>query len=77
MGRPPPYTPELHGPTQNVYVPQPQYAAPATSQFDAAYDAYQTALRRTFEQARDGQLSDAGVSLLEISSWLLGNVESL
>ncbi|TKA56357.1 hypothetical protein B0A49_10037 [Cryomyces minteri] len=77
MGRPPPYSPGSHDPTQNTYIPPSQYAAPATSQFDAAYDAYQTALRRTFEQARDGQLGDAGISLLEISSWLLGNVESL
>lgn len=47
------------------------------SEFDTAYSQYQTELKRTFQHVRDGRLSEAGVSLLTISGWLLGNAEAL
>lgn len=40
--------------------------------FDRAYAQYQDALKRTFENTREGRLVEASQSLLEISEWLLG-----
>ncbi|OCK85078.1 hypothetical protein K432DRAFT_73632 [Lepidopterella palustris CBS 459.81] len=56
---------------------QSNYAAQGGSEFDTAYNQYQTELKRTFQHVRDGRLSDAGTLLLNISEWLLGNAESL
>lgn len=53
------------------------YSAQSGSEFDAAYQQYQSELRRTNESVRDGRLAEAGSSLVRISEWLLGNAESL
>jgi len=42
-----------------------------------AYASYQTHLLQTYEKVRDGQLAEAAVSLLDLSGWLLKNVEYL
>lgn len=47
------------------------------SGLDSAYEQYQSELKKTFESIRDGRLVEAGSSLREISSWLLGNAEAL
>ena len=48
-----------------------------SSSYDDAYEQYQIALRRTFENTRNGQLVEAGQSLLEISEWLLSHAVEL
>lgn len=45
--------------------------------FEEAYSQYQTALRGTFQNMRDGRLLEAGRSLLELSTWLLSNAVDL
>ena len=47
------------------------------SSYDKAYNDYQTALRKTFENTSKGMLEKAGESLLEISEWLLGHASEL
>jgi hypothetical protein len=44
---------------------------------EAAYTAYQTALKEIFQNIIHGRLSDASQSLLEVSEWLLGHVGDL
>lgn len=44
---------------------------------EAAYTAYQTALKEIFQNIINGRLADAGTSLLEVSEWLLGHVGDL
>jgi hypothetical protein len=44
---------------------------------EAAYTAYQTALKDIFQNIIDGRLAVAGQSLLEVSEWLLGHVGDL
>lgn len=44
---------------------------------DDAYNRYQTALRATFQNMRDGRLGEAGSSLLVLSDWLLSNAVDL
>lgn len=48
-----------------------------SASFEEAYGQYQTALRGTFQNMRDGRLLEAGRSLLELSTWLLSNVVDL
>lgn len=45
--------------------------------FDFFYSQYQRGLKETNENAARGRLVEAGETLLEISGWLLGNVENL
>lgn len=51
--------------------------AAASPNYDAAYQWYQTSLKRTFEQVQNGQLAGAGQTLLEISEWLLTRAAEL
>ena len=44
---------------------------------EAAYTAYQTALKEIFQNIIQGRLADASSSLLEVSEWLLGHVGDL
>jgi hypothetical protein len=44
---------------------------------EAAYTAYQTALKEIFQNIINGRLSEASQSLLEVSEWLLGHVGDL
>lgn len=44
---------------------------------EAAYTAYQTALKEIFQNIINGRLALAGQSLLEVSEWLLGHVGDL
>lgn len=44
---------------------------------EAAYTAYQTALKEIFQNIINGRLGDASQSLLEVSEWLLGHVGDL
>jgi hypothetical protein len=44
---------------------------------EAAYTAYQTALKVIFQNIINGRLADASLSLLEVSEWLLGHVVDL
>ena len=45
--------------------------------FDFFYSQYRRALKETNENTSRGRLVEAGESLLELSTWLLGNVENL
>lgn len=54
------------------YATQHQAAA-----LDEAYAQYQGALKRTFQNMREGRLGEAGTSLLAISDWLLSNAVEL
>jgi hypothetical protein len=44
---------------------------------EAAYTAYQTALKEIFQNIINGRLGEASQSLLEVSEWLLGHVGDL
>jgi hypothetical protein len=44
---------------------------------EAAYTAYETALKEIFQNIINGRLADASLSLLEVSEWLLGHVVDL
>lgn len=44
---------------------------------EAAYTAYQTALKEVFQNIINGRLAEASHSLLEVSEWLLGHVGDL
>jgi len=48
-----------------------------TAELDSAFGSYQDALRRTFESVRDGNLVEAGGTIVQISEWLLTNAEVL
>ena len=56
---------------------QSQPEQPDNSGYDAAYNQYLDALRRAFQDIRDGRLVEAGRCLLEISEWLLGHAGEL
>ncbi|PVH68441.1 hypothetical protein DL98DRAFT_522746 [Cadophora sp. DSE1049] len=47
------------------------------SGMEAAYTAYQTALKQIFQNIINGRLGEASLSLLEVSEWLLGHVWDL
>jgi hypothetical protein len=44
---------------------------------EAAYNAYQTALKEIFQNIINGRLADASSSLLDVSEWLLGHIGEL
>ena len=56
--------------------PQPDTTQEATG-FDAAYNEYLEALKRTFQHTREGRMVEAGQSLMQISDWLLGQAGDL
>lgn len=56
---------------------QPTYSAQAGSELETAYNQYQMGLKRLFQHVRDEQLSETGTLLINISNWLLNNVEPL
>ncbi|KAF2665515.1 hypothetical protein BT63DRAFT_67553 [Microthyrium microscopicum] len=61
---------------------QPGYGQPAsysnqTAELDNAFGSYQDALRRSFESIRDGNLAEAGNTMISITDWLLSNAEVL
>ena len=45
--------------------------------YDDAYHRYLTTLKEVFEKTRDGRLTEAGDSLLSVTSWLLGHADEL
>ena len=56
----------------------PQYSGePSGQSNDQDLDAYTANLRSIFSHVRDGALRDIGQQLLQISQYLLGNVEML
>lgn len=64
--------------TYNPYAQQPQYTPQLQIPSDEqAFESYQAQVRNIFTLARDGSLRDVGARLLEISQYLLGNVEAL
>ncbi|KAJ9667126.1 hypothetical protein H2201_002645, partial [Coniosporium apollinis] len=69
-------TDPAQGSSQGAYAPQ-TLAAQGSSEYDTAYSAYQTELRRTFEYVRDGRVGEAGRLLVDVSDWLLRNAEQL
>ncbi|KAF8534614.1 hypothetical protein BDD12DRAFT_755818 [Trichophaea hybrida] len=66
--------PAVSEPAEDAEYAQQQHQAAA---LDDAYAQYQTALKRTFQNMREGRLGEAGTSLLAISNWLLSNAVEL
>jgi hypothetical protein len=54
-----------------------EYSQHQAAALDEAYSQYQSALKRTFFNMREGRLGEAGTSLLTISDWLLSNAMEL
>lgn len=61
-----------------------QAAAPTIDQdgvvsggLDEAYSVYQDALRQIFYNIQEGRLTEASISVLDVSDWLLTNVVRL
>jgi hypothetical protein len=52
-------------------------AMQTTANLDSAYEAYLDELRHIFVHVQNSDLREAGVSLVRISEWLLGNAEAL
>ncbi|KAK0752080.1 hypothetical protein B0T18DRAFT_320329 [Schizothecium vesticola] len=50
---------------------------PAAEGLDAAYAAYQSALKAIFQNVQDCSLAAASESILSVSEWLLGHVSDL
>lgn len=72
--------PELNQPGPSEPVDDPEFGQQQQTNsvaFDDAYNQYQTALKRTFQNAREGRLGEAGTSLLTITDWLLSNAVEL
>lgn len=69
-------TDPAQGSSQGAYASQ-TLAAQGSSEYDTAYSAYQTEIRRTFEYVRDGRVGEAGRLLVDVSDWLLRNAEQL
>jgi hypothetical protein len=70
--------PELNQPAAPVPVEDAEFAQQNQSAaLDEAYNQYQNALKRTFQNMREGRLGEAGTSLLTISDWLLSNAVEL
>ena len=66
------------GYSQSSYGEQPQQQHISTgSEYDEFYNNYQTELKKTFENTRDGQLSEAALQLFRLSDWLLHWAETL
>ncbi|KAL1592311.1 hypothetical protein SLS60_011388 [Paraconiothyrium brasiliense] len=56
--------------------PQPQQDG-SSNEYDDFYNTYQTELKKTFEQVRDGRLNEAAPALDRLSEWLLHWAETL
>ncbi|RPB05798.1 hypothetical protein L873DRAFT_1825076 [Choiromyces venosus 120613-1] len=71
--------PELNQPPASEPVEDPEFSQQnhSATALDDAYNQYQSALKRTFQNMRDGRLGEAGTSLLTISDWLLSNAVEL
>ncbi|KAG0637722.1 hypothetical protein HOY80DRAFT_243609 [Tuber brumale] len=71
--------PELNQPPASEPVEDPEFSQQnhTAAALDDAYSQYQSALKRTFQNMRDGRLGEAGTSLLTISDWLLSNAVEL
>lgn len=54
-----------------------EYAPQEQQNYEDHYRAYHNHLRQTNQHAHDGKVAEAAQLLLEISEWLLGNVERL
>ena len=64
--------------TYNPYAQQTQYTPLAPiSPDEQPFENYHVQIRNIFTLARDGTLRDIGVRLLDVSQYLLGNVEAL
>lgn len=63
--------------TQQSYGQQVAYAATQTADLENAFQQYEETLRQTFAAIRDSNLHEAGVTMIGLSEWLLGNAESL
>lgn len=73
-----PHPPTTHGAYSQPAYPQPQPQQEAQgNEYDDFYNTYQTELKKTFEQIRDGRLSEAAPSLDRLSDWLLHWAETL
>ena len=74
-----PHPPTTHGGySQSSAYPQPQPQPEAAgNEYDDFYNTYQTELKKTFEQIRDGRLSEAAPALDRLSDWLLHWAETL
>jgi hypothetical protein len=68
---------DLNPPTAPEPTDEGEYSQTQAAALDEAYSQYQTALKRTFQNMRDGKLGEAGTSLLTISDWLLSNAVEL
>lgn len=77
-----PFPTSAMDPSQTMpYIPYTQQP-PHTSQLqvpseESPFEHYQWQIRNIFTLARDGALRDVGAHLLEVSQYLLGNVEAL
>jgi len=68
----------IQPPDYNPYAQQTQYPAQAqVSANEQPFDNYQNQMREIFTLVRNGSLRDVGPRLLEVSQYLLGNVEPL
>ncbi|KAJ4360054.1 uncharacterized protein N0V89_000613 [Didymosphaeria variabile] len=77
-----PHPPTSHGGgySQPAAYPQPQPQPQqdgSSNEYDDFYNTYQTELKKTFEQVRDGRLNEAAPSLDRLSEWLLHWAETL
>ncbi|KAF1976177.1 hypothetical protein BU23DRAFT_456613 [Bimuria novae-zelandiae CBS 107.79] len=73
-----PHLPTSHGGYSQPAYPQPQPQQESSgNEYDDFYNTYQTELKKTFEQIRDGRLSEAAPALDRLSEWLLHWAETL
>lgn len=70
----PPPQPQPAPPQQQQIVAAP---APATARLDEPFMQFQRALRGTLDNNRAGRLVESSRSLMEISGWLIANVQEL
>lgn len=63
-------------PSQGAYT-QGSYSEQSGSEYDEFYNNYQNEVKKTFEQTRDGHLSEAAQNLYRLSDWLLHWAETL
>lgn len=67
----------LSQPTANAEVPMEEQEYPVSGGLEEKWIEYQTALRGVFQNIRAGALETASQSLLEVSNWLLSQVQDL
>lgn len=60
------------------YGQQPQYPTQQhASSTDQAFERYQSQIRNVFSLVQNGNLRDIGALLMQLTQYLLGNVETL